>query len=192
MGLKTFSLCALDAMREKGHPTSLGKSSEENNQKHQRMAETTTNNETMTPEEQRIAIAEVCGWKWHHCPTSNIEIDQFGQLLKLGSRKWSGWVKGKHPDAAGYWHQTYAPDYLHDLNSMHEAEKALFGQDKPVLSSPQPSAIYENELIRVVVGELGFINGECCLCHGQLVLVAHATAAQRAEAFLKCLGKWKD
>lgn len=52
----------------------------------------------MTPEQKRMAIAEACGWKWFHCPKSGVEIDYWGQLLKLGDQKWPGWISGINPD----------------------------------------------------------------------------------------------
>lgn len=60
------------------------------------------------------------------------------------------------------------PDYCNDLNAMHEAEK--------VLSSPQRDEYWDR--IKDLTDE-GF---------DQL----HATARQRAEAFLRTLGKWEE
>jgi hypothetical protein len=59
-------------------------------------------------------------------------------------------------------------DYLNDLNAMHEAEKVL-----PDLYA------YQLELIRV-----------CEKADGRSAW--RATAAQRAEAFLRTLGLWTD
>lgn len=64
------------------------------------------------------------------------------------------------------------PNYLKDLNAMHEAEKTLNANQKA-----------EYALL---------------LCHdafNNILVVAnaiHATAAQRAEMFLKVKGLWKD
>ena len=106
----------------------------------------------MTPEQQRIAIAEACGW-------ANI--------------RWNGvrynWV-GHRPETA---RDDYAlPDYLNDLNAMHEAEKALSSQDKI---------------------EYAFqINGGCYTSGlDDTFNIVHATAAERAEAFLRTLNLWK-
>jgi hypothetical protein len=57
----------------------------------------------MTPEAQRIAIAEACGWK-------NIfpRQDAFGDL------------SGVNP-ADGHYLREHLPDYLNDLNAMHVA-----------------------------------------------------------------------
>ena len=51
----------------------------------------------MTPEAQRIAIAEACGWK-----PNPFERDMRGQMFPQSP-----------------------PDYPNDLNAMHEAEKML-------------------------------------------------------------------
>ena len=57
------------------------------------------------------------------------------------------------------------PDYLNDLNAMHEAQRRL------------SDAQWDND---------------CDLLGGSLLICAHATATQRAEAFLKTLNLWKQ
>jgi hypothetical protein len=97
----------------------------------------------MDKETQRIAIAEACGWsEIRMCPKYNIYI---------------AW----HPDHGG----NPLPDYLNDLNAMHEAEK--------VLSHNQGSDYYD------------------VLCEISTYKAHMATAAQRAEAFLKTLNLWE-
>ena len=55
----------------------------------------------MTPEAQRIAIAEACGWSYEKNETYA-------------------------PDGAFWWSKNPEfPDYLNDLNAMHEAENTL-------------------------------------------------------------------
>jgi hypothetical protein len=54
------------------------------------------------------------------------------------------------------------PDYCSDLNAMHEAEKVL---------DETQAEDYEE-----LLGEYGF----------------HSTARQRAEAFLRVMGKWEE
>jgi hypothetical protein len=96
----------------------------------------------MKPHRQRIAIAKACGFKWSEYS------DELGQLVA-----------------------EFTPNYLNDLNAMHEAEKVL--QDDR---------------------EAAF-RGWLWLAHGQPELrcaIVHATAAQRAEAFLRTIGKWED
>lgn len=58
------------------------------------------------------------------------------------------------------------PDYCADLNAMHEAEK--------VFDCPE---LYEGNLIKVC---------------GGVQYMWHATARQRAEAFLRTIGKWEN
>ena len=57
------------------------------------------------------------------------------------------------------------PDYAHDLNAMHEAENVLTDDDWDLYCT-----------------ELGHSLRWC----------AHATARQRAEAFLRTVGKWEE
>lgn len=103
----------------------------------------------MKPEEQRIAIAKACGWNhW-----------------------FNGWNKLEDNTPPLTLTQDL-PDYLNDLNAMHEVEKIL----------KHGNGIYQHttyrECLNIIVGQ----NGRAW----------HATAAQRAEAFLRTLGKWKD
>jgi hypothetical protein len=69
------------------------------------------------------------------------------------------------------------PDYCNDLNAMHEAEK--------VLTTTEQQNNYYAEIAEITWGceEIG---------HRQVVFnQLTATARQRAEAFLKTLGKWE-
>lgn len=103
----------------------------------------------MKPEQQRIAIAEWCGWMWY-----------------------DGWhhVTDKREEP---------PDYLNDLNAMHEAESKI-------------------ELPEAYASRLGPIllrDGVVSNLHGTTMwsfAFAHAAAAQRAEALLRTIGKWED
>jgi len=116
----------------------------------------------MKPEKQRIAIAEACGWKMHDHP------DCLAKKEGWVSRGWETWVM--NPSGLLVFKHDI-PKYLNDLNAMHQAEKVL--QDDR---------------------EAAF-RGWLWLAHGQPELrcaIVHATAAQRAEAFLKTIGKWED
>ncbi len=62
---------------------------------------------------------------------------------------------------------TEVPEFCNDLNAMHDAEKVLVREQR---------FAYWHELNNIVMGT---------------VHVAFATAAQRAEAFLKTLNLWK-
>jgi hypothetical protein len=110
----------------------------------------------MTPEAQRIAIAEVCGW-------DVIEVIDGLPFGILDSRI------DKSP--------RLVPDYLNNLNAMHEAENKL------------PTRLwgaYETYL-REVCHIPDRENNTASKPH-----FYRATAAQRAEAFLKTLGLWEE
>jgi hypothetical protein len=87
-------------------------------------------------------------------------------IAKACGFKWS-----EYSDELGQLVAEFIPNYLNDLNAMAEAEKVL--QDDR---------------------EAAF-RGWLWLAHGQPELrcaIVHATAAQRAEAFLRTIGKWED
>jgi hypothetical protein len=100
----------------------------------------------MTPEAQRITIAEACGWT------------REGYL-------WRGPTHRK--DWPASCRAADLPDYLNDLNAMHEAEKVLTNEQEKEYA-------YQLEAV-------------CC----PREYGWHATAAQRAEAFLRTLNLWK-
>jgi hypothetical protein len=101
----------------------------------------------MTPEEQQIVIAEACGWKCKCGCSASIRSSSCDEL----------------------------PDYLNDLNAMHEVEKVLtFDQ----------AGIYERTLAAIQLRQTGI--GNCSPPR------YHVTAAQRAEAFLRTKGLWKE
>lgn len=108
----------------------------------------------MTPEEQRIAIAEACGWK----------IAEWGVSTPSGAVLFRGTRESVE----------YLPNYLNDLNAMHEAEKVLLkkGVDERDWGSCEA---YRRELV--------------CLIREDCVF--YATAPQRAQAFLKTLNLWR-
>ena len=109
----------------------------------------------MTIEERkRIAIAKACGWKeYDHYPTG---------LFGRSERKWQSPAKGciGQIDAP--------PDYLNDLNAMHEAEKVLL------------KVIYPSDT-DVIIGDRMHDYAE------HVGYAIHATAAQKADAFIKVL-----
>ena len=84
-----------------------------------------------------------------------------------------------HRAATGshWWDFIYeAPDYLRDLNAMHEAEKTLTEAQRDE---------YTTRLKGIVSG---FSQSELQYAW----MLTFATAAQRAEAFLRTIGKWRD
>lgn len=138
----------------------------------------------MTELEQRISIAEACGWRWYRRPATGpwaakpmralyhpLLVPEYVATLQPAD------MTERECNPVFLWREGMIPDYLNDLNSIHEVEKSL---------SMHQSANYEVLLDEVVNRE--FHRDETCL----IVPDWHATAAQRAEAFLKCLGKWKS
>jgi hypothetical protein len=107
----------------------------------------------MTPEQQRIKIAEACGWipnpkphtakilDWLHVPSGNASYDP--------------------------------PNYPEDLNAMNEAEKTLSEND-------------EQKYLDILADAP---RNDRYLTWADSVF---ATAAQRAEAFLKTLNLWEE
>jgi hypothetical protein len=133
----------------------------------------------MDPVKQRAAIAEYCGWKdvrgHMGIPPEN------GMLFPYPEHHEEDW---RLKPFRGL------PDYLNDLNAMHEAEKSLEDKDEngrlmAEYASWKLSSVCEiyspkNELVHAYAGSIGNY------------LLVHATAAQRAEAFLKTIGKWEE
>ena len=101
----------------------------------------------MSPEAQRIKIAEACGWM---LSSPNLEY------------KWL------NPDTK--WSEPELPDYLNDLNAMREAEGTL--------NSNQWEAWHR-------IASCDFLTDE-------QPWFVRLTSAQRAEIFLRTIGKWED
>jgi hypothetical protein len=123
----------------------------------------------MSPEQQRIKIAEACGWTIHGTkfriygnpddPFSSVSAchDLYG-FPRTGGDDW-------------------IPDYLNCLNAMHEAEKVLADNEER-----------QYKYISILVGK-DWSESWAFTDAGKAI---HATAAHRAEAFLRTLGLWKD
>lgn len=119
----------------------------------------------MTPEQQQIAIAEACGW-----------YDLVKQDVSLF---------GKHEPESQKTFELDVPDYLNDLNAMHEAEK--------VLTTRAQISQYVWELERLTNWKADYIvgsDGKQYLCPASYFCCVNATATQRAEAFLRTLNLW--
>jgi hypothetical protein len=117
----------------------------------------------MTNEQQRIAIAEACGW---NC---------LGMVTLVGVGTPYLW---QHLDGRTIMHD-HLPDYPNDLNAMHESVEGLSERQK------QQYEVYLEEIVC----------GNVCQAQwpmGRLAKVSNATAAQRAEAFLRTLNLWKE
>jgi hypothetical protein len=114
----------------------------------------------MTPDAQRIAIAEACGFRdVKHDEWEVVDIDA-REVARCEALR--GTLNGE---------RERVPDYLHDLNAMHDAEE--------LLNSDQRCDYWS--LLDDIVGR-----------PDHLFRLVHATAPERADAFLKTIGRWED
>jgi hypothetical protein len=109
----------------------------------------------MTQDQQQIAIAEACGW------TAKQDSNGWWRAVN----KLTGNAMAARLSERSVW-SVGIPDYLDDLNAMHEAEKVL---DFNQLRDMEDSVSFQFA-----------------------VYPFHATASQRAEAFLRTLGLWTE
>jgi hypothetical protein len=116
----------------------------------------------MTNHQINIAIAEECGW------TDCEHVEALGLC------------KGKHENVLPQYFFGYSqlPDYCNDLNAMHEAEMTL-----PLVPLGRGRKHWDNSRAEFR-SYLRLISDYC----GSI----HATARQRAEAFLRTIGKWEE
>ena len=129
----------------------------------------------MTTEEINIVIAESSGWHPH--PDNDKRKQKFWTYGGGGYGLPNGCDKRKAanpPIHDGAWENILGlPDYCNDLNAMHEAEKVL---------TPE-------QLVDYCAFSLRVATGEGCVTDYKMI---RATAAQRAEAFLRTIGKWEE
>lgn len=113
----------------------------------------------MKDEEINIAIAEACGI------TVYDERSDYGFVTKTGK-------------------VCRVPDYCHDLNAMHEAEKCFDSQ-------PMDE---QSKYLDYLYCEVGWddANNAAHAKHKCYYGSVRATARQRAEAFLRVKGLWKS
>lgn len=112
-----------------------------------------------------MAIAEACGWMKVHLYEDNQGPPILSGIPPISEAD----ALSMSPERFRDWklYGKHVPDYLNSLDAMHEVVKS------------QPE---------IVIKGMRFYLWEMC---GQMK--AHdATAAQRAEAFLKTIGKWVD
>lgn len=127
----------------------------------------------MTPEQINIAIAESQGWKF---------IASHDIRGKAVPDCWT------HEDFPTVW-ADYPRDYCNDLNAMHEVIKTL---------DTKQQIQYADVLCRQTGKELldytgCYYPGENPIIDMEIIFLVHnSTALQRAEAYLRTIGKWKD
>jgi hypothetical protein len=119
----------------------------------------------MEKELQLITVAKACGWI--------IEPYQYGGY-KVKKDPRDCWFTGELP--------TLIPDYLNNLNAMHEAEKSLTVKQQHKFAEEVGRIIYRGEL------SVPDFRDNWYMCY----LMMQATATQRAEAFLRTLNLWKE
>lgn len=127
----------------------------------------------MDETEKRVKIAEACGWDCD--PEEARSFNSRGQWCKAPVG-----YPHKYPYEEGdlLSIMMFLPDYLYDLNAIHEAWEDYFG-----FCSEQWLAAY-NHLKQVVATELGEDDLDDPYV---LAAAANATAKQRAEAFILAL-----
>jgi hypothetical protein len=121
----------------------------------------------MSDEEINIKIAEACGWR----DTRLVDHASYGYRLyrrQLNDRS----VKHEYRLGNQF-------DYCECLNAMHKAEK--------VLTQDQRGQIVD-ELCEIVLREKNTESGPMTA----IIAAFFATARQRAEAFLRTMGKWEE
>ncbi len=112
---------------------------------------------------QRIAIAKSVGWKQVRiCPCS----------MSL--------PRGENPKDNYDYH---LPDYLHDLNAMHEAAMTLRLHQRNEYCVELRKIIMRDATVEQQDPDTGHLTDHAFY---------QATAAQRAEAYLRTIGKWVE
>jgi hypothetical protein len=152
----------------------------------------------MNEEKQRIKIAEACGWRFNKI--SKFICGETYEVISPDLKKSYGWCetyRTKHSrsgmDVENFPYQTIEqvlihasiPDYLNDLNAMHEAEKVL--SDEQYMSFGK--AHFEDFSYYGHCGRIAYRNTPE---ESGRVRYLSLTAAQRAEAFLKTLELWEE
>jgi hypothetical protein len=132
----------------------------------------------MSPEQQRICIAEACGW---HRGTNYSKQEEFGDGTV--------WRKGDNGTRSVALNPAGLPDYLNDLNAMHDAEKvmndAAYGNFENFLNDAICAAD-KMQCVKTITGSVVVMPSNI------FIRWCSPTAAQRAEAFLRAMGKWVD
>jgi hypothetical protein len=116
----------------------------------------------MTDYEINMAIAKACGWEKQEYPGN----------MPMGARP-DGW-----PESKVYWFYYQLPDYRNDLNAMHEAQAELHSDEL---------RHYCMSLTDVCIGGTHMPTN-----YEEMWPMIRAIASQRAEAFLRVKGLWRE
>lgn len=117
----------------------------------------------MTPEKQQIAIAEACGWTNVH-PVIIKNVTKQGDDRFCGITSDKGWI----------------PNYLFDLNAMHEAIITKF------ITEDEQNNFVINLMDILQINESGYWQNK------EVWAMSTATCVPLAKAFLKTLNLWTD
>jgi hypothetical protein len=126
----------------------------------------------MNPEAQLIAIAQAHGYTdVRREVVESVDAEERNIVIVEGTR---GTKNGQR-----YW----IPRYLSDLNASHEMEEKV--------NNSKDAETYGRLLAEIVLG-FPIHTGSATLNYWATMRVARATALQRACAFLKTLGLWRE
>ena len=136
----------------------------------------------MTNEEINTVIAQHCGDNWY-------AVEKGGWYYRANGCGYTNRIE----EAGRYSHEDAVKElvrgepmsvvkipvlcYCNDLNAMHEAEKTL-DDDQWLEYMLNLQDVFQRDPYR----------GKWIVCQDNM----HSTAAQRAKAFLKTIGKWKE
>jgi hypothetical protein len=125
----------------------------------------------VTDNEIRIAVAEACGYETMMAsPDLMWNKKENRAVIKPGTKVEAARLRMKMEYVIG---KQTLPDYPNDLNAMHEAVMAQPPQMRLTINQQLMESLRPNE---------AYIMDR----------TINATARQRAEAFLRVLGKWKE
>ena len=126
----------------------------------------------MSPEKQRIAIAEACGWKCAGHPDQIAATGDFQFAYQFVI----------NPNGEIVTHYSI-PDYLSDKNVMQIVKQTLW--DKGLMRE------FANLLVVIICCAKG-ISWSKITTDDRQMFIANVTAEQEAEAFLKVLRLWEE
>lgn len=132
----------------------------------------------MTPEEQRVAVAEAHGFRWYRSKTGATPLLFIHPLLSGPIGYIGHYEQTERKNGEPFVWNEDIPDYLTDLQAIHEAimTRIVFG---PALHQYQDNeAMFEHQLHEISEREQ--------------VPIWHFDASLYCEALLKTLKTWKD
>lgn len=138
----------------------------------------------MKQEAQQIAIAEACGFEWFRWGQPK---DAMHFLVKPRENNGS-FVLSNRPDDLTGARLDEVPKYPTDLNAMHGAVAYMQSLDR---GARRWTAQIQGQYVEHLISAVTRANPDW-MCRGSVENCIEATAAQRAEAFLRTIGKWVE